>query len=578
LIAVGAAAAATAPSASTGPVSNVGPTSATVSGSVNPNGTSTSWYVEYGTSTGYGSKTGSTNAGSGTSSVAISPTLSGLKAGTTYHYRVVATSSAGTTRGADGILTTSSAPQVVTGNATGVSTTSATLTGSVDPSGRATTWYFEYGTSGGYGTRTPVRDAGSGSGAVPVSAPIGGLTSGRTYHFRLVATSDAGTSRGSDHSFVPSAVPTVATKGASSLRDTSATLNASVNPNGMATTVYFDYGTTSGYGAKSSSKNIGSGRSTQNVSIPVSGLAPGTLYHVRVVASNAVGANGGADVTFATTGKPVVSTGAATGVASTSATLTATVSPNGHATSWYFQYGPTAGYGSVTPTRSSSSTSGTQTVTETISGLSAGTVYHYRLVASNSVGSNASSDAALTTAGPPLTLATSSRTVVLSGAVMLSGKVSSGRSNESVIVFAQRLGSGSFAAVATVLTDAGGAYSLRVSPRIATTYKGVWNGAPSFTVTVAVRPAVSLRSLGHQRFATHVTGARSFRGRVVQLQRHLLDGRWVTISRQHLNRYSNAVFHPKLRRGRSTLRVAISVNQAGSGYLGGFSRWVTVKR
>jgi hypothetical protein len=140
------------------------------------------------------------------------------------------------------------------------------------------------------------------------------------------------------------------------------------------------------------------------------------------------------------------------------------------------------------------------------------------------------------------------------------------------------LGSGSFAAVATVLTDAGGAYSLRVSPRIATTYKGVWNGAPSFTVTVAVRPAVSLRSLGHQRFATHVTGARSFRGRVVQLQRHLLDGRWVTISRQHLNRYSNAVFHPKLRRGRSTLRVAISVNQAGSGYLGGFSRWVTVKR
>jgi hypothetical protein len=342
--------------------------------------------------------------------------------------------------------------------------------------------------------------------------------------------------------------------------------------------VYFEYGTSTGYGARSSSKNIGSGRSSQNVAISVSGLAAGTVYHVRVVASNAVGANGGADVTFATTGKPIVRTGAATGVASNSATLTATVDPNGHASSWYFQYGPTAAYGLQTPTRSSSSTSGARTVTETISGLNAGSIYHYRLVATNSVGTNTSSDAALTTAGPPLTLTTSSRTVVLSGGVMLSGKVSSGRPNESVIVYAQRLDAGSFAAVATVLTDAGGAFSLRVSPRIATTYKGVWNGSPSFTVTVGVRPAVSLRALGHRRFATHVTGARSFRGRIVQLQRHRLDGSWVTISRAHLNRSSNAIFRPLLRRGRTTLRVAISVNQAGSGYLAGFSRWVSVKR
>src|SRR5262245_34964588 len=259
VIGAGTAAAATAPSASTGPVMSVGPTTATVSGSVNPNGTATSWFVEYGTSTSYGSKTGSTSAGSGTSSVSITPSLSGLRAGTAYHYRVVAMSTAGTARGADGILTTSSAPQVVTGNATGVSTTSATLTGTVDPAGRATTWYFEYGTSTSYGTKTPVRDAGSGSGALPVSALVSGLSSGRTYHFRLVGTSDAGTSRGSDHTFVPSAAPAVTTKGVSSLRDTSVTLNASVNPNGMATTVYFEYGTSTGYGARSSSKNIGSG-------------------------------------------------------------------------------------------------------------------------------------------------------------------------------------------------------------------------------------------------------------------------------------------------------------------------------
>src|SRR5438093_9398277 len=91
----GAAAAASAPTAITGPVSAVGPTSATVTGTVNPNGQATNWYFEYGTTTGYGSKTPTGNAGSGTSNVSVSAPLAGLTPGTTYHYRLVATSSAG---------------------------------------------------------------------------------------------------------------------------------------------------------------------------------------------------------------------------------------------------------------------------------------------------------------------------------------------------------------------------------------------------------------------------------------------------------------------------------------------------
>jgi hypothetical protein len=106
----------------------------------------------------------------------------------------------------------------------------------------------------------------------------------------------------------------------------------------------------------------------------------------------------------------------------------------------------------------------------------------------------------------------------------------------------------------------------------------MWNGSTSSVVTVAVRPAVTLRALSRLRFATHVVGARSFAGRTVQLQRHLLSGRWLTIARARLNSNSSAVFKPKLKRGRSTLRVAISVNQAGGGYLAGFSDWVTVRR
>jgi hypothetical protein len=87
-----------------------------------------------------------------------------------------------------------------------------------------------------------------------------------------------------------------------------------------------------------------------------------------------------------------------------------------------------------------------------------------------------------------------------------------------------------------------------------------------------------LRTLPGKRFATRVLGAHSFAGRTVQLQRHLLSGRWLTIARAHLNGRSAATFHPKLKHGRWTLRVAISVNQAGGGYLAGFSQWVTVRR
>jgi phosphodiesterase/alkaline phosphatase D-like protein len=577
-IAAASAVAATAPSATTGPVNSVGPTSATVTGTVNPNGTATTWHFEYGTTTSYGSTTTAGNAGSGTSAVAVSFALTGLKAGTTYHYRLVATSSAGTTRGADGILTTSAAPQVVTGPASNATATSASLSGTVDPSGRATTWYFEYGTSTSYGTKTATKDAGSGTGAVSVSASISGLTAGRTYHYRLTATSDAGTSHGSDQTFVASGQPAATTKPVSSVGDNNATFNASVGPNGNATTVYFEFGTSTSYGSKSSSKSIGSGQSAQNVAIGVGGLAASTTYHVRVVAENANGTARGSDVSFTTTGRPFATIAAASGVGSSGATLAGTVDPNGHAASWYFQYGTTTSYGTQTPTRSSSSKSGAHGVTEAITGLDAGTTYHYRLVAVNGIGTTFSNDATFTTAGPPLTLGASATSVVLSRSVTLTGKLSSGRANENVVVFAQRYASGSFFAVATVLTDSGGRWTLTVRPRIATTYKSVWNGNTSATVTVGVHPAISLRALKNLRFATHVTGTHSFAGRVVQLQRRRSNGSWATIARARLNAGSNAIFRPRLSRGRSTLRIAFSVNQAGGGYLAGFSRAITVRR
>src|SRR6185312_11618771 len=86
-------------SATTGPALDVSSSSANVTGTVNPNGQSTAYTFQFGTTTGYGSQTNPQSAGSGSANQAVSSTLTGLDAGTTYHYRLIATNASGTTVG-----------------------------------------------------------------------------------------------------------------------------------------------------------------------------------------------------------------------------------------------------------------------------------------------------------------------------------------------------------------------------------------------------------------------------------------------------------------------------------------------
>lgn len=89
-------------------------------------------------------------------------------------------------------------PSATTGAASGVKATSATVAGSVNPNGIATSWHIDYGTTSGYEAATPEVSAGSGSGSVPVSANLTGLKPGVTYHYRVVAGAAAGTGVGAD--------------------------------------------------------------------------------------------------------------------------------------------------------------------------------------------------------------------------------------------------------------------------------------------------------------------------------------------------------------------------------------------
>ena len=98
-------------------------------------------------------------------------------------------------------------PAVTGAAATAITTSGATLSGSVDPFASSTSYVFEYGRTNAYGSATTARILPPGPAAVPVSAAVGGLQSGALYHWRLVASSAAGTSVGADRTFTTRGAP-----------------------------------------------------------------------------------------------------------------------------------------------------------------------------------------------------------------------------------------------------------------------------------------------------------------------------------------------------------------------------------
>ena len=395
------AAAAAAPTAITGPVGAVGGTTATLAGTVNPGGQSTTWQFEYGPTTAYGSKTTARSAGAGTANVDVGADLTGLDAGTTYHYRLVATNAAGTSRGADGIFATARPPAATTGAATEVGASAATANGTVDPNGLETSWYVEYGTTTSYGSRSGSKSVGAGTAAVAVSAQLAGLSPGATYHYRVVATSEAGTSRGADVTFVTVAPPTARTAPPTLIGPTSARLNGAVHPGGRTTSWWFEYGATTRYGTRTTARNAGAGGREVVVQAAVSRLKPGTTYHARLVARSNLGTAYGADVVFTTDPYAAVVTAAPTAVGSTTAILNGVVDPKGRDTSWWFELGTTTRYGTSTPVRSAGAEKTAIAVATPVTGLRPGTRYHARLVARSSVGTFRGRNVSFTTGALP---------------------------------------------------------------------------------------------------------------------------------------------------------------------------------
>ena len=174
------------------------------------------------------------------------------------------------------------------------------LNGTVNPNGWPTTAWFQWGTTTNYGNLTSVTDLGSGTTALPLSAPLAGLTPSVTYHFRIAATNDYGLVYGSDQSFTTLGPPQVSTLPATGVSTNSATLNGTVNPNGWPTTAWFQWGATTNYGNLTSVTALGSGTTALPLSAPLAGLTPCVTYHFRVAATNDYGLVYGSDQSFTT--------------------------------------------------------------------------------------------------------------------------------------------------------------------------------------------------------------------------------------------------------------------------------------
>jgi outer membrane protein assembly factor BamB len=223
-----------------------------------------------------------------------------------------------------------------------------------------------------------------------ISHSVTGLNASTTYRYRVRAYG-GGTSGNSNVITVTTlsatGPPVVITNPATLVASFSATLNGLVDPHGLTTTVYFQYGPTTSYGSTTSAQTK-NGNTYQSVSANVSGLAASTTYHFRIVATNSGGTRYGSDSTFTTlsaTGPPVVATNPPTNIASSSARLQGTVDPHGLTTAVYFQYGTTTSYGHTTASQSKTGDT-YQNVSADVTGLTAGSVYHFRIVGTNSAG------------------------------------------------------------------------------------------------------------------------------------------------------------------------------------------------
>jgi hypothetical protein len=279
---------------------------ATLNGSINANTLTTNSFFDYGLTTAYGTSTAGVPVSvSGSTTTGISLPVTGLAPLTTYHFRARGVTAGGMiVYGNDMTFTTTAPPPiVVTIAATSITSSGATVNGTVNANNLSTAISFEYGQTIAYGSTTPgVPATVTGASVTPVNAVLTGLLPNTLYHFRAVGTSAAGTTNGNDLTFTTGpAAPTVVTNPASNITTTGGQLNGTVTANAPSATVSFEWGLTTAYGstAAGTPSTVNGNIATASIAT-LTALVTNTTYHYRCVAVNSVGTFYGLDQSFLT--------------------------------------------------------------------------------------------------------------------------------------------------------------------------------------------------------------------------------------------------------------------------------------
>ncbi|HEV3093612.1 MAG TPA: hypothetical protein VGY30_03760 [Solirubrobacteraceae bacterium] len=308
-------------------------------------------------------------------------------------------------------------PDVTIEPASNVGTTSATVSGTVNPDGvEVTSCAFEYGVGGKYDHSVACPTApGSGSSPVPETVELTGLASTYGYSVRLSARNAQGQTVAAQSftTLTPTGPPSVSGVYVYGVTKVAAIFSGSVDPTGLDTVYRFEYGTTMSYGMRVPvpDVDVGSSFSSGGVEAAVTGLSPGTEYHVRLVASNSAGTTYGPDQPFTTLPAAVIVVEHASAIGLEEAKLEARIGPLGDATTYHFEYGSTSAYGTSVPVPDGDAGTGSlsenvsfegEQVSQHIGGLQPGMTYHYRVVATNALGSVPGQDRTFTTTSPPV--------------------------------------------------------------------------------------------------------------------------------------------------------------------------------
>jgi uncharacterized protein (TIGR02145 family) len=329
----------------------------------------------------------------GTLTGTFTSNITGLSPATTYYVRSYATNSAGIGYGNEVSFTTGQivVPTLTTTAITSITQTTAVSGGNITDNGggavtsRGLCWSLTSNPT----TSNFISTEGNGSGVFPGN--ITGLTPGTKYYVRAYAANSAGTVYGNELSFTtnPITVPTLTTAAISSITLISAISGGNITSNGGGTvTVSGICWATTASPTTANSKTT-DGTLTGSFVSSLTGLIPGTTYHVRGYATNSAGTAYGNDLSFNTTAivPPTVITSAATLIDLTTATSGGNVTNDGGGSlsakgvCWSTSSNPTI----ALPTKTNDGTT-TGSFTSSLTGLSQGTTYYIRAYASNSAG------------------------------------------------------------------------------------------------------------------------------------------------------------------------------------------------